>query len=315
MEPIGLDRLTGLIAFARAASLGSYTAAARSLSVSPSAVSKSIQRLEQQFGLRLFSRTTRSLILTSEGRDLHGRALRLLREAEAIEQAVVAARTEPTGVLKVTAPLPIGVHVIAPALPLFQSRHPGISIDLRLGDRLTDLIEEGIDIAVRVGELADSRLISRQLTRQRVCAFAAPAYLARRGVPLHPDDLAHHDCVNFRYQSSGQALRWPFNVDGRLVEVIPPPGITVDVSDAVAAVLVAGGGIGMSPTYVAARHVERGELVPVLAEFAVDRTTVTALWPESRNSSPIVRVFLTFLNEIFLSPTPWDVVVRSRVSA
>lgn len=311
MEHIGLDRLSGLIAFARAGSLGSYTAAARSLSISPSAVSKSVLRLEQHFGLRLFSRTTRSLTLTPEGRDLHERALRLLREAEEIEQAVVAARTEPAGMLKVTAPLPIGIHLLAPALPLFRKRYAKLSIDLRLSDRFIDLVEEGIDVAIRVGDLADSRLISRHLAPHRVCAFASPAYLAQRGIPRHPDELAQHDCVNFRYQSSGQTLRWPFQIGGQVVEIVPPTGIVVDVSDAVAAVLAAGGGIGISPTYIAAGYVERGELVPVLSEFAVNRTTITALWTDSRRSNPGVRAFMTFLGEVFPSPTPWDVLVAN----
>lgn len=130
MEQISLDRLTGLIAFSRAASLGSYSAAARALGVTPSAVSKSIQRLEQHFELKLFNRTTRSLTLTQEGRELHERTLRLLAEMEAIEQAAVSARSEPAGTLKVTAPLPIGIHLIAPALPAFRKRFPKLSIDL-----------------------------------------------------------------------------------------------------------------------------------------------------------------------------------------
>jgi DNA-binding transcriptional LysR family regulator len=173
-EQINLERLTGLIAFARAGSLGSFTAAARTLSISPSAVSKSIQRLEQQLGLKLFSRTTRSLSLTPEGRDLHERALRLLHEAEEIEQAAFAARAEPAGTLKITAPLPVGVHLLAPALPRFRELYPKVSVDLRLGDRMSDLIEEGIDVAIRVGDLADSRLISRRLAPNRLCAFASP---------------------------------------------------------------------------------------------------------------------------------------------
>lgn len=312
MEPIALDRLTGLIAFARAATLGSYTAAARSLSVSPSAVSKSVQRLEQRLGVRLFDRTTRSLRLTPEGRDLHERALRLLREAEEIEQAALASRAEPSGTLKVTVPLPLGVHLLAPALPRFRARHPRLAVDLRLGDRFVDLIEEGIDVAIRVGDLGDSRLIARPLAPHRLCAFASPAYLARRGTPRHPDDLAQHDCVNFRFQSSGQALRWPFRIDGRLVEIVPPPGAIVDASDAVIAMLAAGGGIGISPTYVAATSVARGELVPVLADFAVDRSAITALWPESRRASPSVRAFVAFLSEVFPTPTPWDTLLASR---
>jgi DNA-binding transcriptional LysR family regulator len=309
MEQIGLDRLTGLIAFARSASLGSYTAAARALGISPSAVSKSVQRLEARLGLSLFTRTTRSLTLTPEGRDLHERALRLLREAEAIEQAAVAARSEPAGTLKVTAPLPIGVHLLAPALPRFRARHPKLSVDLRLGDRFADLIEEGIDVAIRVGDLADSRLVSRRLAPHRLCAFASPDYLARRGTPAHPDELAGHACVNFRFQSTGQPLRWPFRIGAKVVDVTPDAGLVTDSSDAVAAILVAGGGIGISPTYVVAPLVARGALVPVLRDFAVERSAVTALWPESRRGNPNVKAFLAFLGEVFPSPTPWDALI------
>ncbi|WP_407521497.1 LysR family transcriptional regulator [Methylobacterium oryzisoli] len=309
MEQIGLDRLTGLIAFARSASLGSYTAAARSLGLSPSAVSKSVQRLEGRLGLSLFTRTTRSLTLTPEGHDLHERALRLLREAEEIEQAAVAARSEPAGTLKVTAPFPVGVHLLAPALPRFRTRYPKLSVDLRLGDRFADLIAEGIDVAIRVGDLADSRLIARRLAPHRLCAFASPAYLALRGCPAHPDDLVHHDCVNFRFQSTGQALRWPFRIGGRTVERTPEAGIVTDSSDAVAAIMEAGGGIGISPTYIAAPHVARGALVPILRDFAVERSVITALWPESRRGNPNVKAFLGFLAEVFPSPTPWDEVI------
>ncbi|MBE7198015.1 MAG: LysR family transcriptional regulator [Parafilimonas terrae] len=309
MEQIGLDRLTGLIAFARAASLGSYTAAARTLGISPSAVSKSVQRLEARLGLSLFTRTTRSLTLTPEGRDLHERALRLLREAESIEQAAVAARSEPAGTLKVTAPLPIGVHLLAPALPRFRARHPKLAVDLRLGDRFADLIAEGIDVAIRVGDLADSRLVSRRLAPHRLCAFASPDYLARRGTPAHPDELADHDCVNFRFQSTGQTLRWPFRIGAKVVDITPDAGLVTDFSDAVAAILVAGGGIGISPTYVVAPLVARGALVPILRDFAVERSAITALWPESRRGNPNVKAFLAFLGEVFPSPPPWDALI------
>lgn len=308
-EQIGLDRLTGLIAFARAASLGSYTAAARDLSVSPSAISKSVQRLEQHFELRLFNRTTRSLTLTPEGQDLYERAQRILREVEDIEQAAVASRAEPSGILKVTAPPPIGLNILAPAIPRFRERYPKLAIDLRLGDQFVDMVAQGIDVAVRVGNLADSRLISRTLGPHRICAFASPAYLAKRGMPLELSDLADHDCVNFRYQSSGQALRWPFNVGDQMVEIVPDASIIIDASDAVAAVLAAGGGIGISPTYVAAPYVARGELKPLFPQFAVDRSSITALWPESRRGSPNVKAFVGFLNELFSNPTAWDEIV------
>jgi len=301
MEQISLDRLTGLIAFSRAASLGSYSAAARALGVTPSAISKSIQRLERHFEIKLFNRTTRSLTLTQEGRDLHERTLRLLSEMEAIEQAAASARSEPAGILKVTAPLPIGVHLIAPALPAFRQRFPKLSIDLRLGDHFVDLVGEGIDVAVRVGDLTGSRLVSRALSPHYIGAYASPDYLAKRGVPRHPDELVDHDCVNFRFQSSGQVLRWTFATDEGPLSLTPDADIVVDTSDAVAAVMAAGGGVGISPTYVAASYVRRGELVPILTEFVEPRSTITALWPESRRSSPNVKVLLAYLKKVFAS--------------
>ena len=292
---MGIDRLTGLIAFARAGSLGSYTAAARSLSISPSAVSKSIQRLEKQLGVSLFARTTRSLTLTPEGRDLHERAIRLLHDAEEIEQAAKAARTEPAGTLRIAASLPIGLHVIAPVLPQFRRLHPKVNIDLRLSDHMVDLIEGGFDVAVRIGDLADSRLLSRRLLPHRLCCYASPEYLAGRGPPTHPDQLAEHETVSLRYQSSGQLFRWPFRVGDREIEIVPSSGIIVDASEAVLATIAAGSGIGMATSFMASAWVRRGALVPVLADYAVDRHNITALWPESRRSNPAVRAFLNTL--------------------
>ena len=295
---IGIDRLTGLIAFARAGSLGSYTAAARSLSISPSAVSKSIQRLEKQLGVSLFARTTRSLTLTAEGRDLHERALRLLHDAEEIEQAVKAARTEPAGTLRIAASLPIGLHVIAPILPRFRRLHPKVNIDLRLSDHMVDLIEGGFDVAVRIGDLPDSRLLSRRLLPHRLCCYASPEYLAGRGPPTHPDQLAEYETVSLRYQSSGQLFRWPFRVGDREVEIVPSSAIIVDASEAVLATIAAGAGIGMATSFMARAWLRRGAVVPVLADYAVDRHNITALWPESRRSNPAVRAFLDTLAEL-----------------
>jgi len=303
-EQISLERLTGIVAFARAASHGSFTAAAQSLSVSPSAVSKTIQRLEQQLGLRLFTRTTRSLVLTPEGRELHARALQLLRAAEDVVQSAAAVRAEPSGTLKIAAPLPIGTRLLAPALPEFRRRHPKLQIDLRLNDRFVNLVEEGIDVAIRLGTLADSNLVSRGFAPVRVSAFASPAYLAARGVPHRPEDLRGHDCVNFRYQASGQIFRWLFKVGSRTIDLTPEAAIVVDASDAVVEVLAAGGGVGMAASWIAAPYVERGLLAPVLGEYAVERSTITAVWPESRRGSPNVKAFVAFLEEVFPSAAP-----------
>lgn len=299
-EQIALDRLTGLIAFARAGSMGSFTAAARSLSVSPSAVSKSVQRLEQRLGVSLFTRTTRSLAMTPEGRDLHERALKLLRDAEEIEQAAIMARSAPSGKLRIAASLPIGIHLVAPALPAFCRRYLEVTIDLRLSDHIVDIVEQGIDVAVRIGEPADSRLLWRRLAPYRLCGFASPAYLAERGVPAHPNDLEGHDTVNLRYQSTGQSYRWPFRIGKREIEIVPPSGIMADASEALVAAVASGGGIGMLATFIAAPYVARGELVPVLSGFAVERNNIAAFWPESRRANPAVRAFLALLQELKL---------------
>lgn len=298
-EHIGIDSLSGLIAFARVASQGSYTAAARTLAVSPSAVTKSIQRLEARLGLRLFTRTTRSLTLTPEGTDLQERVLRLLQELDGIEQFAAATQAEPFGLLKIAAPLPIGTHVLGPALASFRSRYPRLTIDLRLADRYVDLVAEGIDIAIQVGELPDSGLVSRVLAPNRLSAYASPVYLARKGPLRHPNELAQHDLANFRYQSSGYPLRWRFQLGQQKWDITPQAGIVVDTSDALLAVLVGGGGIGVLATYIAASAVARGELVPLLDEYTFNSSMISAVWPESRRSSPSVKAFVAFLVKIF----------------
>ena len=282
--------------------------------MSPSAVSKTIQRLEQQLGLRLFTRTTRSLVLTPEGRHLHDRALHLLRAAEDLAQSAAATRSEPAGILRVAAPMPIGTRLLASALPEFRRRHPKLHIDLRLNDRFVNLHEEGIDVAIRIGQQDDPNLISRRLAPTRIGAFASPGYLAERGTPVRPDDLKDHDCVGFRFQTSGQTLRWNFKVGNRVIELNPETAIVVDVSEAVAEVLAAGGGIGMSAWFIAAPYVERELLVPVLHAYAVDISTITAVWPESRRGNPNVKAFVAFLEDLFPSPAPWDLAISASAS-
>lgn len=296
-EQIGLERLTGLIAFARAGSLGSYTAAARSLSVSPSAISKSIQRLERHFGVSLFTRTTRSLSFTAEGRDLHGRVLELLRQAEEIEQVVRSARSEPAGTLRIATSLPLGLHLIAPAITDFRTRYPKVTIDLRLSDHFVGMVEESIDLAVRIGDLADSSLLSRRLSPYRLSCYASPDYLARNGAPEHPDELVGHETINLRYQSTGQMFRWPFRIGEKEIEIVPSSPVIVDSSEAVIAAMTASAGIGMAASFMAAPRVRRKELVPILPDFDVERHNIVALWPQSRRTNPAVRAFIDMLIE------------------
>lgn len=297
-EQIGFERLTGLIAFARAGALGSYTAAARSLSVSPSAISKSIQRLEKHLGVTLFTRTTRSLVLTAEGRELHERALQLLRDAEEIEQIAKRSRAEPAGMLRIAASLPVGIHMIAPVLAEFCARHPKVTIDLRLSDQVVSIVDENIDIAIRIGELADSNLLLRRLPPYQIGCYASPEYLAHSPLPAHPNDLIGHKTINLRYQNTGQLFRWPFRIGEREVEIVPPSTVIVDASEAVIAAIAAGAGIGMASDFMAASLVREKKLVPVLSNFAVERRNISAVWHESRRSNPAVRAFLDHMLKI-----------------
>lgn len=175
-------------------------------------------------------------------------------------------------------------------------------------------MKDGIDVAIRIGDLPDSNLVSRGLTSAKVSAFASPAYLAARGTPGKPADLEHHNYANFRYQASGQLMRWVFKAGSRTTEFTPDAAIVVDVSDAVVEVIAAGGSIGMSASFIAAPYVERGLLVPVLTGFAAHMPTITAVWPESRRASPSVKAFIGFLEELFLSPAPWDAVIAESAA-
>jgi DNA-binding transcriptional LysR family regulator len=197
-------------------------------------------------------------------------------------------------------------------LPAFCRQHPKGTVELRVSERYVDLIEEGVDDTIRVGEPGDTRLIARRLVPHQICAFASPEYLRERGAPQHPNDLLRHDCVNFRYQSTGQEAIWPFDVGGKLVEFAPPLALIIDVSNSIAATLAAGARIGTSTAYIAAPYVRRRELVPVLHEFAYDRFHLHAVWPERRRSNPAVKAFIGFLQDICPSPAPWDVLVRDQ---
>ncbi|WP_413795145.1 MULTISPECIES: substrate binding domain-containing protein [unclassified Pseudomonas] len=234
---------------------------------------------------------------------------RFFAEAEAIEQRALAARSGPSGVLKVTAAVTLGTYVIAPQLVRFRERFPEVTIDFRLSDTLTDLVEEGIDVAVPIGQLADSRLIARKLAANRVCAFASPSYMKCYGTHQHPDDLFHHQCINVRFKSSGQDLRWPFTCNGKPYHIEPRSIIVANNNEAVATIIASGAGIGVSPSYLAAAYVKRGELVAVMPECWAEPNHITALWPENRRGNPTVQALVSFLDEIFPDPTLWNLTI------
>lgn len=288
-----MDRFAAMAVFVKVAEAGSLSAAARGLGLSLTSVSRQLAALEARLGMRLVIRTTRRLALTEAGRLYHDQARRILGEVEEAEQALTAHQSEPVGRLHVAAPTLIGRLKLAPLLPDFLARHSGLAVDLTLTDRPVDLVEDGVDLAIRIGRLPDSSLIVRRLggIRMRVCA--APGYLARRGAPAVPEDLAGHDCVVFA--TAPGPVSWPFRTPAGSVTVPVAARIRANDLDAAVAAALAGAGLVRAPSWQVADLVAAGRLKPVLIGYERPSTPVQALFLPSRLLSPKIRLFTDFL--------------------
>jgi DNA-binding transcriptional LysR family regulator len=302
----GLDHLAAMAVFTRVVEERSFTAAARALGLSKSAVSKQVSRLEDRLGVRLLNRTTRRLSLSEAGEAFYERCRRVLAEAEAAEAAVSHLAAAPRGTLRVNAPMSFGLQHVVPALPKFLGRYPEIDVDLALNDRYVDLVEEGYDVGVRIGRLADSSLIARRLARSRRLAVAAPAYLRRRGSPTHPSDLRRHDCLTYAYQAE-RAGQWRFRGADGAVRVEVGGRLRANNGDALREAVLAGMGIALLPTFIAGDDLRAGRLVELLPGWREESEgEVHAVYPAMRNLSPKVRVFVDFLVDRFGDPPYWD---------
>jgi DNA-binding transcriptional LysR family regulator len=299
-----MDHLSGLTAFVRTADLGSFIAAGRVLGLSASAVGKSVARLEQQLGVRLFQRSTRQMQLTEEGRLFYERGRRILDDLQDATAMLAETRTKPSGRLRVSAPTG-AYHLLMPHLPAFTSRYPGIELDLDFNNRVVDLIEEGVDVAIRSGELPDSRLMARPWRPFRLLLCAAPAYLARHGTPQQPRDLEHHLGIRFRHPDSRKLQPWPViarpGIAGRemdetgMAEARIPTIIACNDIDAVCDAVMSGIGIGCLPDFLIASALATGSLQLVLEGHIAATGQFWLVWPSSRHLSPKVRVFVDFL--------------------
>lgn len=297
-----MDRLAGLEVFVQVATTGSFSEAARRLGSSKSAVSKQIAGLEQRLGARLFNRTTRRLSLTAAGALLQERASLILGEFDELEQALTSAQLKPSGVLRVNVPVSFGILHIAPAIPGFLAQHPDIEIDLTLNDRFVDLVNEGYDLAVRVGELKDSTLMARPLAAVRLIVCAAPAYLARHGTPRAPADLSAHDCLCYSYQPYQQ--EWRFTAPDGAVHRVPVRGsLRANNGDVLLTAARQGCGIVLTPDFMAAPALASGELVPLLEDYRSRELAVHAVYPFTRHVPARVRAFIDHLVAHFAQPS------------
>lgn len=290
-----MDKLSGLSAFVKTAELGSFVAAARVLNISASAAGKAVARLEQQMGVRLLQRSTRRIQLTEEGRLFHERCRRILDDLDDAQAMLSHAMEVPRGRLRISTPI-VSYHFLLPVIPDFRARYPQVELDIDFNDRIVDLIEEGIDIAIRSGDLPDSRLVSRPLQPYRQLLCASPAYLARHGTPRTAGDLAQHTAVRFRYPNSGKVKMWPTLPASAETELRPSTALTCNNMEAVLGATLRGLGIGHMPDFLVAQALSEGTLVRVLDELNDVGGHFNALWPSSRHLSPKVRVFVDHLS-------------------
>jgi len=294
-----MDQINSLTLFVRAAQNRSFSVAARQLGISPSALSKSVQRLEERLGTRLFNRTTRRITLTEDGAEFYERCRQILDEIAEAELALSKARSTPTGTLRISLAMAIARLHIVPALTSFTERYPDLKLDISLSDGMVDLIESGIDAVVRVGEGPDSRLIMRRLAMARYVICAAPSYLARYGEPQTPEELESHNCINFVSPRTGRAFEWFFQRDGEEFSLPIEGRLRFDHAEAQLAAAIGGAGIIQVHNYIAGAAIANGELKPVLKHFApTTGSPIAVVYPQKRHLSAKVLAFVDFMSEL-----------------
>ncbi|WP_310071006.1 LysR family transcriptional regulator [Phyllobacterium sp. 1468] len=291
-----MDQFNHLAAFVRTADLGSFVAAGRVMGLSASAVGKAVTALERQLGVRLFQRSTRSIRLTEEGRLFHERCRRVLDDLEDARASLAHAVATPRGRLRVSVPL-VSYHLLLPVLPDFVRQYPEVELDLDFNDLIVDMIEGGIDVAIRSGDLPDSRLMSRALRPFQLLLCAAPSYLQSHGTPIRPRDLDDHLAIRFRYPNSGKLQAWPLNFSDGDSDLRARTVMICNNMEALRGATESGLGIGFMPDFLAKSAIAEGRLQALLADYLDGPGQFHLLWPSNRHLSPKVRVFVDFLSE------------------
>lgn len=287
-----MDRLGNLEAFVAAADLRSFTKAAKRLRLSPSALGRRIAQLEEEVGVTLFHRNTRTVRLTDEGDRFYRRSRGALVELEQAHAELGSLRARPSGRLRVEAPTILGRYLVVPALPRFVARHPSVQVELSLRDTASDQVAEGIDVALRVGPVPDSGLVAKRLGRTRMCICAAPSYLERQGTPKSVEDLADHERLAFA--PHGRAIPWRLRDGTTEREVEPGARVTVDDAQALIDLAVGGAGLAWVCDFMMAQGRKAGALVEVLEESAFVEQPIHALSLPTRDVLPKVRAFTAF---------------------
>jgi len=299
-----VDRFVELSALVRTVDRGSQAAAARELGLTPAMVGRYIQGLEDRLGTRLLNRTTARQSLTEAGAAFYARASAILEQLEEADTVASDRQAEPRGTLRVNAPMSFGTRHLAATVAGFCDRYPGVRVELVLNDRVVDLIEEGYDVAVRIGRLADSGLVARRLATCRLVVCASPGYLARHGQPGAPADLRGHNCLLYAYTDQDGA--WLFHGRDGEEEIRLSGNLVANNGDALLAAALASQGVILQPTFIAADALRGGQLVRLLPDWRLADLHVYAVYPSARHLSPKVRSFVDFLAGRYRDPPPWD---------
>lgn len=300
-----MDKFEDMRAFTAVVETGSFTAAADRLKANKSAVSRRVSALEGRLGAQLLNRTTRTLNLTETGRSFYERSARLLADLDEAESAVAQEHGELRGRLRIALPLSFGLlHMTAP-IDEFARLHPRVEFDLDLSDRHIDLIQEDIDVAVRIGRLTDSSLIARRLFKSRVVVSASPAYLKEHGVPATPADLADHRCLTYSNLVDSDHWTW-LDEHGHRQQVKVHVVLAANNGEMLSKSAANGLGIVMQPTFIAHEFIRDGALVQVLPDILWPETTAYAVYPPTRHLSYRVRAFIDFLADYFKGTPYWD---------
>ncbi|MBI3382076.1 MAG: LysR family transcriptional regulator [Aquabacterium sp.] len=292
---------TGLqqfLAFAQTARRSSFAEAARDLGSSPSTIAKSVARLEEGLGVKLFHRTTRRVTLTPDGERLFKRCERVLAEVEDLQAEAAGARAQPTGTLRIDVPITYGRRFVLPLLAQLVREHPTLQLDVRLQDSYSDIVRDGLDLAIRVGTLRDSTLIAKRIDSQQLIVVASPDYLALHGTPSRIEEVSAHAAVLFRQPSSGRNRPWQLRQGRRQVELHPEPRAMVNDGEGMVAAAVGGLGLAQIPDYMARDELACGQLVEVLPACRPAPMPVSAVMPSSRLMPPRVRLALDALQAL-----------------